>query len=344
MSEKVLLIGTNVRNVAESARKAGYEVYAITKFPDLDLKLYCEDVYEIRGEVRELAERIAQEKNAKVILCSNAESLEVNAELLCNEPRIAKKIVDKLEFYRTLEKCGIPHPELLKNPEKGAIVKPRFGGGGEGITLHSEAYGKANEDVVIQRFVEGIPCSVSLICGRKTIPIACNHIFSGWKEMNADGFRYSGNLTPLKVDEDARRRLEKIAIETVELFELYGSVGVDFILGDDAFVLELNPRFQGSLDSVEMSHDINLFSLHVKAFEGKPVERPKAKRFAIRAILFAERDVVVKRDFAGNPFYADIPFGFYHKGDPLVSILACGHDDVVKKVLERRDLFLRSLI
>lgn len=70
MSEKVLLIGTNVRNVAESAKKAGYEVYAITKFPDLDLRLYCEEVYEIRSDVRDFAKRVAQKKNAKVVLCS----------------------------------------------------------------------------------------------------------------------------------------------------------------------------------------------------------------------------------------------------------------------------------
>ncbi|MEM0088352.1 MAG: ATP-grasp domain-containing protein [Archaeoglobaceae archaeon] len=338
MPEKVLLIGTNVRNVAESAKKAGYEVYAITKFPDLDLKLYCEEVYEICGDVREHAEKVAQEKNAKVVLCSNAETLEVNAELLCNEPRVAKRIVDKLNFYKTLEKCGIPHPELLKKPEEKTIVKPRFGGGGEGIKFGD----KANGDFILQRFVEGIPCSVSLMCGKETIPIACNYIFSGWKEMNAEGFRYSGNLTPLKVSGEKIKKLEKLAIETAELFELRGSVGVDFILADEAYVLELNPRFQGSLDSVEMSCDVNLFSMHVRAFEGRRVEKPVAKRFAIRAILFAHKNMVVKRDLTGNPFYADVPFGFYKKGEPLVSILACGdYGEVLRKVIERRDLFLK---
>lgn len=341
MPEKVLLIGTNVRNVAESAKKSGYEVYAITKYPDLDLKLYCERVFEMRENFVDLAEQIAQEKNAKVVLCSNAETLELNAELLCNDPKTVRKIVDKLKFYRTLEKCGIPHPEVLNKPEGKTIVKPRFGGGGEGVRLSD----KVDGDAILQRFIEGTPCSVSLLCGIEIIPIACNYVFSGWKEMNADGFRYSGNLTPLRVDEERRKELEKIAIETAELFDLRGSVGVDFILADRPYVLELNPRFQGSLDSIEMSYDINLFSMHVKVFEGERVERPNARRFAIRAILFADRNVVIKKDLTGNPFYADIPFGFYQKGDPLVSILASGnYDDVLMKVLERRDIFLKSLI
>ncbi|MCS7144214.1 MAG: ATP-grasp domain-containing protein, partial [Archaeoglobaceae archaeon] len=131
MPEKVLLIGTNVRNVASSAKRAGYEVYAITKYPDADLYLFCEEIYSIDKALE--AERIAQEKNAKVVLCSNFETFEINAELLCNEPKAVKKIVDKLEFYRILEKAGIPHPRILKKPESKAIAKPRFGGGGEGI-------------------------------------------------------------------------------------------------------------------------------------------------------------------------------------------------------------------
>lgn len=340
MSEKVLLIGTNVRNVAQSARKAGYRVYAITKYPDLDLRLYCEEVYEMERDCKNLAEKIAQEKNARVVLCSNAETLEVNADLLCNEPRECRKIVDKLKFYRTLEKAGIPYPEVLKEPEGKTIAKPRIGGGGEGIKFSNEA----ENGLILQRYIEGIPCSVSLICGKDIVPLAINRVFSGWKEMNASGFRYSGNMTPLVVDEDRRKELEKIAIETVQLFDLVGSVGVDFILAERPYVLELNPRFQGSLDSVEWCLDVNLFSMHVRAFEGKKIERKKAKRFAIRAILFAKEDTFVKKDLTGNPFFADIPWGFYKKGDPLVSILASGEkEDIFKKVFERRDLFLKAV-
>lgn len=338
MSEKVLLIGTNVRNVASSAKRAGYEVYAITKYPDADLYLYCEKVYSIEriGD----AERIAQEKNAKVVLCSNFETFEIKAELLCNEPKKAKKVVDKLEFHKTLEKAGIPHPRILKKPEGKSIAKPRFGGGGEGIKFTE----KEEDGWILQEFIEGIPCSVSLLASREIIPIACNFVFSGWKEMNADGFRYSGNLTPLNVDEERRKELEKIAVETAELFDLQGSIGVDFILADRPFVLELNPRFQGSLDSVEWSFDVNMFSLHVKAFEGKSIERVKPKRFAIRAIYFADRDLEVKKDLSGNPFFADIPLGFYHKGEPLISILASGgYKEVFEKIMERKELFKNLL-
>ncbi|MCX8172774.1 MAG: ATP-dependent carboligase, partial [Archaeoglobaceae archaeon] len=93
---------------------------------------------------------------------------------------------------------------------------------------------------------------------------------------------------------------------------------------------------------VEWSLDLNLFSLHVKAFECEKIEKVKPKRFAIRAIYFSDRDIRIEKDLTGNPFFADVPIGIYRKGDPLVSILASGsYGEVFEKVMERRELFKR---
>ncbi len=341
MPERVLLAGNNVRNVAESARKAGYEVYAVTKFADADLSIYCASVFEVGDEledVKNTVQKVAEDVNAPVVLCSGFEGLKINAELLCNEPN--ERVVDKLKFYRELEKAGLPFPELLGKNEVG-ILKPRRGGGGEEVAISSSD----EEGFVKQRYIEGLPCSVSLIAHEgRAIPVACNLIFAGWREMNASGFRYSGNLTPLTVSNDAREQLEKLAVETVELFDLSGSVGVDFILADKPYILEVNPRFQGSLDSVEWSFDVNLFRMHADAFRGRLPEKPTPKRYAIRAVLFSPRKLEIKISPAGNPFFADVPRrgDVYHKDDPLVSILAAGSDPegVKKKILERKDVFL----
>ncbi len=344
MPEKVLLAGNNVRNVAESARKAGYEVYAVTKFADADLNIYCASVFEVGDDsegVANIVQEIAEDVNASVVLCSGFEGLRINAELLCNKPD--ERVVDKLRFYRELERAGLPFPELLGKNEVG-IVKPRKGGGGEDVAISSSN----EEGFVKQRYIEGLPCSVSLIAHEgKAVPLVCNLIFAGWREMNASGFRYSGNLTPLTVLRELRVQLEKLAVETVELFDLSGSVGVDFILADKPYILEVNPRFQGSLDSVEWSCDVNLFRMHADAFKGKLPERVKPKRYAARTVLFSPRKIEIKVNLAGNPFFADVPRrgDVYHKDDPLVSILAADNDPerVKKKILERRDTFLQAV-
>ena len=344
-ADRVIVVGHNVRNVAESARKAGYDVFAITRYVDADLKLYAK-TERISDKLKQRVEELAESLNAKVVLCSGCEDIELNAEILGTDPKEAKKITNKLKFYRTLEKAGISFPELTDEPP--CILKPTRGGGGQRVALVNEL-DKIPEGFLAQRYIDGVPCSVSLIAidrrNDNVKPIAINRMFVGWKEMNADGFLYCGNLTPLIVSKEVRDRLIKTAIEVVELFDVLGSVGVDFILTDEPFVLELNPRFQGSLDSVEWSYDINLFRLHVMAVEGRGFENPKPKGFAGRSILFADRSITIKASLVGNSFFADIPNvgEVIEKGEPVVSILASGIDerDVIGKILARKRLFYR---
>lgn len=346
---RVLIVGTNVRNVAESARKAGYEVYALTKYVDADLGIYAEKVERIgedREQVRKSVKELAEELNATVILTTGFEDLKVDVEVLGCDPREAAKATDKLKFYRILEKAGIPFPELLSLDEAGegkTIVKPRRGGGGENVKLYrSDTIPK---DFIFQRYIDGIPCSVSLIAGKEVYAVSVNRILAGWREMNADGFKYAGNFAPLTLDPEMKNKLIETAIETVELFDFYGAVGVDFILADKPYVLEVNPRFQGSLDCVEWSCDINLFRLHMLGVNGKKIDVQKPRRFAARTILFADRRIEIKVSPAGNPFFADIPCrgDIYDKDWPLVSILASSNseNDVLDKILKRRDLFMK---
>jgi len=352
---KILVVGTNVRNVAESARKAGYDVIALTKYVDEDLRIYAFKTIKIEGDrkwVKDKVEKIAEEERASVVLSTGYEDLDVQTEVLGTQPEEAAKVRDKLRFYRTLEKAGIPYPEIL-NVHEGSICKPRFGGGGEGTFLKrtflpDNKISPNDREYIFQRYIKGIPCSVSIIVGRETIPVALNEILAGWKEMNAESFRYSGNITPLKVKEEEKKELMKLAIETAELFDLSGSIGVDFVLADKPYVLEINPRFQGSLDSIEWSCDINLFKLHVLGVEGKKIELPKVKRYAARTILFANKDIEIKNsNLTGNPFFADIPSSsFYRKEEPLVSILASApsKEKTIEKILKRKKEFLNITV
>ncbi|MFP3908999.1 MAG: ATP-grasp domain-containing protein [Archaeoglobaceae archaeon] len=353
-SNAILVVGTNVRNVAQSARKAGYTVYALTCYDDEDLRLYAEveKLPEDKRAVRERVEQIAESRNAKVVLSTGYEDLNIMEDLvLGHPPREAARVKDKLKLYRTLERAGITYPQLVEpyelSKEFKAICKPRVGGGGEkAFTVNPDSIKSfdLNENYICQRYVEGPACSVSIMAGRDTTAVAVNEILVGWKEMNAKGFTYSGNITPLsdKLTKDSVKELVKTAVETIELFNLQGSVGVDIILGDKPYVLEINPRFQASLDSIEWSHDINLFKLHVDSVAGRRVEPPRARRFASRAILFADRTVEIDKCMTGNPFFADIPpKGIYKGGDPLVSILCLGgsRNELVEKTIYRKHLF-----
>ncbi len=376
MKERILVVGNNARNVVQSAFKAGYEVYALTRFIDSDLVLFSKVAYPIEDEdyswVKKRTDELSESLEAKVILTSGYEDLKVKGEVLGCDPGAVENITNKLKFYKKLERAGLPFPEILKEREGECILKPIRGGGGKDIKifkdreprsevrsevrseLEYEPEGKeGKKEYLIQRLIRGIPCSASLMVGRHTMVVALNEILAGWKNMNACGFKYSGNITPFIIRDDVKRKLVELAEETCDLFDLRGSVGVDFIIENSSmepYILEINPRFQGSLDSIEWSTDLNLFSLHIKALNGKKIdelESVKIKRLAIRAIYFTDRKIEIRRDLTGNPFYTDVPMkdSIYEKGDPLVSILASGRsrNEIIDKAMNRRDLFLRLI-
>ncbi|KZX14926.1 ATP-grasp domain-containing protein [Methanobrevibacter curvatus] len=85
-------------------------------------------------------------------------------------------------------------------------------------------------------------------------------------------FRYSGNISPVekgKYNEDILEEIKKISEQLILDFKLIGSNGVDLILNDgEIYVIEINPRFQGTYESVEKLLNINLLKYHIDASNG----------------------------------------------------------------------------
>jgi hypothetical protein len=108
-----------------------------------------------------------------------------------------------------------------------------------------------------------------------------------------------------------------------------GTIGIDFVAGDDAaWAIEVNPRFQGTVDTVERACGCNLFDLHVSACQGLlPESVPPPRQVAVRSILFAERDTTIAKDLSPlKDFVSDIPWPgtFFETDQALVSIHGWG--------------------
>jgi predicted ATP-grasp superfamily ATP-dependent carboligase len=93
-------------------------------------------------------------------------------------------------------------------------------------------------------------------------------------------------------------------------------------------VLEINPRFQGSLDTVEKAMNINLFEAHVGCFRGELPSKPRANCFAARGIIYSDRELFIDRklmDVILREKGADIPpQGTNIWPDlPLTSLFSC---------------------
>ncbi len=326
--QNILVIGFNTRNIVCSASRAGYTVCSIDAFCDLDLQecahastfLECRTIQELHQlEASRIKAQMAEfglDFDA-LVLGSGLETLDHNefsCPVLASSPDAMQKASDKLYLSKRLEALGIPHPccyspEELDAIEYPVMVKPASGGGGifnrtarskqELFAILEELHGLNPElterTVVIQEFLEGIPSSVSLLSTKnESLSVAVNEQLIGISWLSRLPFAYCGNITPFRTDQ--AEEMESLAEELVLDFKLLGSNGVDFIASKKGpVVLEINPRFQGSLDTVEKAMNINLFEAHAGCFKGELPEKPKAKCFAARGIIYSDRELFIDR-------------------------------------------------
>ncbi|MHC1566223.1 MAG: ATP-grasp domain-containing protein [Candidatus Syntropharchaeia archaeon] len=321
--QKILVIGFNTRHIVCSGRRAGYEVYASDAFGDVDLRRCAKEFFPL-GEIPSL-------DVDGIILGSGFERIDFRYKRLCNEREKMEKVLNKRWLSEKLSKLGIPHPELYTSDMVyPAMAKPIYGGGGmENFLIEKEEdLEKVPDNFIIQEFVQGIPASVSLISTQeKVISIAVNEQLIGERWLGQKRpFGYCGNITPLITSFE--REMREIAEEIIFQLELVGSNGVDFVVSEKGpYVIEVNPRFQGSLDTVELSTGINLFDAHIRAFKGELIHGKKPERFAMKATVFAEKRVRVTKNLDMDGIVDIPPIGrIIEEGDPISTAIGIGSE------------------
>jgi hypothetical protein len=262
---------------------------------------------------------------------SGAEMLPVDIPRYGPAPERAAIFLDKGRTSGFFQELGVPAPATLPERTYPAMVKPRSGSGGwRNAVLHNDGeWRKWNEELdappaLWQEVVQGIPASVCCVTdGTRAKAVAVNEQFL--RGGNEAVYGFSGSVTPFvhPLADDMVMQAEKIASAS----GCIGTIGIDFVVGDKPYAIEVNPRFQGTVDTVEMSTGINLFSLHVEACEGRlPEKMPETRQFAARKILFAEDNILQIPDLNLLPFVADVPWPgtMIEKGGAIVSVYGWG--------------------
>lgn len=296
--------------------------------------------------------------------------------ILGNDPRIMAEVSDKHLFSIFLKKRGIAHPETVLLDEIGALefplmVKPACSGGGIFNMKVEKAYDlmllysrlkeagmpSGKSKIIAQEFVEGIPASVSVLSTKeRAVAIAVNEQLIGTSWLTEMPFAYCGNITPFETS--YALEMKQIAENLILELGLVGSNGVDFIITEKGpVVIEVNARFQGSLDSVEMATGLNLLDSHLKAFEGiidMPAEAldgkidDSLKKYAGRCILYSDRNMVMTeavRDMLLERNVCDVPVAgqFIGPNEPVISVLNSGNDrDEVIRGMKDSVTFIRE--
>jgi predicted ATP-grasp superfamily ATP-dependent carboligase len=271
-----------------------------------------------------------------------------------NHPHVIKRIRDKMKFFQELERLEIPHPEtaMAENFEEArkkakdigypVLVKPSKGFGGVGIRKAQgpkelkQAFQDASlidEKVLIQEYICGTSASVSLVSSNnETSTLTLNEQLLGVNEVGQEEpFGYCGNVVPLVTTRSLMNRCKNTTERITSHFGLVGSNGIDFVISKEGipYVVEVNPRFQATLECVERVLGINMVEAHMKAcLQGiLPIIVKKTAVFCTRLILFAPQRSIIP-DLSVFEEVRDIPIPkvIIEKGEPVCSIVREGAD------------------
>ena len=325
--EKVLVVGSNTRPVASSFKKLGYTVYAVDYFYTADLveasdyrrSVLSPDPYLSSGNfaedfqpslLRDAAEEFMDEVD--FIICTSGASPEdfPRDKILGNKH--TSPVEDKYKLYKRLNgDFKLPETYLvsdvhdaievgLQNPEKRFLLKPLSGSGGVGIMNLTDADETCDiGEAVLQEIVDGVSVSASVMAGEEGAQtILTSRQLIGDVELGQlEPYGYCGNLAPYPLPHE----VGLIAEEVVETLKLTGSNGVDMIRShDETYVIEVNPRFQGTFECAEACLGLNMAEAHMKMCMGGNFNVPKPKNFAVKKIIFAkERSLTERMDFQG---------------------------------------------
>lgn len=340
MIQNLLIVGFSTRHVASSAARAGYTVYALDHFCDLDLMgctVACrrfEELAEIPHMVRELC---ATYRIDAIIATSGAEDLHDPPAPLLGTPRCnTERFLNKALMQEFFLEHGFPVPPLVNPGEFPAMLKPCTGSGGwrnELVTDEDDIgawrFRFPDESYLLQKFTPGIPASVCCVTdGKRARALAVNlQIMRGTEEAR---YGFSGSQTPFTHPMSPRMR--DMAEEISAATGCRGIIGIDFIISEEGiFPIEINPRFVATLDTIEQSTGMNLVSVHINACNGVlPENIPPSSAVSVRRILFAPHDLIVTRDLTFlSPLVSDIPASHssFLAGEAVISVYGTGPDE-----------------
>jgi len=338
MKGRALIAGFATRHVAGSAFRAGWEVCAVDHFCDQDLAWYTKDrkKFEELEELPDAIDTMCREYRFDwVIPTSGAEDFNFPVPVCGTPKEKIGKFLDKLDIQHFFEENNIPVPRIVPQDHYPHMLKPRKGAGGwRNARIHNDDENAAWENLfpdtpaIRQEFVEGIPASVCCVAdGSRARALAANE-----QILHGDGattFGFCGSLTPFV--HPLRDRMIAMAERVAAASGCTGTVGIDFVVGDNSLhAIEINPRFQGTVDTVEAATGISIFDVHVNACRGVlPESVHEPQQVAARSILFADSDFTLREDLSPlAPVVADIPWPGteFEKDQAIVSVYGRGAD------------------
>ncbi len=177
---------------------------------------------------------------------------------------------NKQKAGRTLAAHGIPVPKERSQGRR--VVKPIHGCGSQGVRLTDSPPGDGEFG---QEYIQGDHLSVSVLAGR-VVGEAC--LYYGGRRplvlalnrqqirLENGNFLYEGGETPVRHLRE--EEIQEIARRSVEILGCQGYTGVDLVVADQAYVVDVNPRITTSVVGIAATMQEEIADLLIRASQG----------------------------------------------------------------------------
>jgi predicted ATP-grasp superfamily ATP-dependent carboligase len=228
--------------------------------------------------------------------------------------------------------------ECIDKIEYPCVIRPLTSGGGSGIRLvrnrtdFKNTIKKRFSDESrfrIQEYITGFDISSSILSSKSThqcISVQGQLIGMPTAGKNC-GFGYCGNYYPAVIPKQIVNRISALSQVVCEKLNLIGSNGLDFVVdtANKIFLMEVNPRLQGTLEMLESAGNISITEAHVRAINGVPLERKPTFKPVVKMIVYSRKDGAVPDLSKFSNVVDRTPKGvIVHQGDPICTIIEVG--------------------
>ena len=254
-----------LQTIADSFTKLGHDVV----YPTTDITLANGTPVESNENNFEIVlEREAKKCDAGLVIAPDemlfdlSTIIENNTLNLGCTPKSAALCADKVKCTEVLNSAGIHTPQIVDHAEGGRyVVKPRYGCASEDTRICTDF--TQHEGFIATEYIEGEHLSVSLVCGEIMLPLTVNkQMIDIHPENENSEIGYNGNLTPYITER--QNELYDTAIAAAGALSCSGYVGIDVVLADKPYVIDVNPRPTTSLFSISKVMEQEIADLLLK--------------------------------------------------------------------------------
>jgi predicted ATP-grasp superfamily ATP-dependent carboligase len=217
------------------------------------------------------------------------------------------RIADSLNFQIPKRLVADTPDEALKMSGEFKfpyMIRPTHSGGGSGIRLVrnyvdiSKAFGEPVDEEyeprVVQEYIRGVDISCSVLATpEQSLALSVQGQLIGFPSAgrNCD-FAYCGNYYPSTLPQEVAKRVGEASEAICDKLRLSGSVGFDYVIdeSDRIWLMEVNPRMQGTLEMFEAAGDLSVTSLHVLASQGMLPKSIPTIQPCVKMVVYSRRD------------------------------------------------------